>query len=60
MGLQFNKKLNITKNSWVNISKSGVSYSIRVGPFTLNSNGRKTVNLGNGIKYVKYKKGGKK
>ena len=59
MGLQFNKKINITKNSWINVSKSGISYSIKIGPVTLNSKGRKSVNLGNGVKYVKYKKKGK-
>ena len=51
MGFQYRKRIRTGKNSWLNISKSGVSGSARVGPFTVNSRGRKSIRFGNGLSY---------
>ena len=51
MGFQYRKRIRTGKNSWLNVSKSGVSGSARVGPFTFNSRGRKSIRLGNGLSY---------
>lgn len=53
MGLIFRRrvKLGKGKTSWLNLSKSGVSLSKRVGPVTVNSRGRVTVRLGKGISF---------
>ena len=44
------------KGMWINYSASsrgpGASVSMKLGPLTLNSRGRSTLNLGNGITYV--------
>ena len=56
MGLQFFKSVKLGKHLRLNFSKKGISVSTKIGPVTINSNGRKTVNLGNGVKYVSYKK----
>ena len=55
MGMQFRKRTS-GKNSWLNFSGSGVSSSTKVGNVTTNvgPRGRRvTVNLGNGLRYVK-------
>jgi hypothetical protein len=51
VGFQYRKRIRTGKNSWVNLSKSGVSGSFRVGPMTFNSRGRRSVRLGNGMSY---------
>ena len=51
MGFSYRKRIRTGKNSWLNISKRGVSGSGRIGPFTFNSRGRTTVRLGNGLSY---------
>ncbi len=51
MGFRYQKRVRTGKNSWLNISKSGVSGSGRVGRFTFNSRGRGSVRLGNGLSY---------
>ena len=51
MGFQYRKRVRLGKNSWLNLSKSGVSGSFRVGPATFNSRGRKSIRLGNGMSY---------
>ena len=51
MGFRYQKRVRTGKNSWLNISKSGVSGSGRVGPFTFNSRGRGSIRLGNGLSY---------
>jgi hypothetical protein len=51
MGFIFRKRVRAGKRSWFNISKSGVSGSTRVGPFTVNSRGKGSVRLGNGLSY---------
>ena len=39
-----------------NLSRSGVSTSLRAGPVTVNSRGRRTVHVGPGLSYVSYAK----
>ena len=51
MGFYYRKRIRLGKNSWLNVSKRGVSMSQRVGPMTINSRGRKSVRLGNGLSY---------
>jgi hypothetical protein len=51
MGFRYQKRIRTGKNSWLNISKSGVSGSAKVGPMTFNSRGRKSIRLGNGLSY---------
>ena len=51
MGFRYQKRVRTGKNSWLNISKSGVSGSARVGPMTFNSRGRKSIRFGNGLSY---------
>lgn len=49
MGIQFRKKQNLDKDTWLNYSGSGVSGSKRIGPVTINSRGGCTVRLGKGL-----------
>lgn len=51
MGFIFRKRVRAGKRSWLNISKSGVSGSTKVGPVTFNSRGKGSVRLGNGLSY---------
>jgi len=51
MGFRYQKRVRTGKNSWLNISKSGVSGSAKIGPMTFNSRGRKSIRLGNGLSY---------
>ena len=54
MGLQIRKRSK-GKDSWTNISNSGVSFSKKSGNVTTNVGPRglrTTVNLGNGVRYV--------
>lgn len=51
MGFRYQKRVRTGKNSWLNISKSGVSGSAKVGPMTFNSRGRGSIRLGNGLSY---------
>ena len=51
MAFRYQKRIKTGKNSWLNLSKSGVSGSAKVGPVTFNSRGRKSVRLGNGLSY---------
>ncbi len=51
MGFRYQKRVRTGKNSWLNISKSGVSGSAKVGPMTFNSRGRKSIRLGSGLSY---------
>lgn len=53
MGFRYKKKIKLTKNISLNISKSGVSPSVKIGPITHNLKNKKTtVRLGNGWSYV--------
>lgn len=52
MGLNYRKRIRLGKNSGVNLSTGGVSFSQKVGPVTFNSRGRTTVRLGRGWSYT--------
>lgn len=49
MGFYVRKQKKVGKKGRVNVSKSGVSYSHRFGPITVNTRGRVTVRLGKGF-----------
>ncbi|MBO6232994.1 MAG: DUF4236 domain-containing protein [Clostridia bacterium] len=51
MGFSFFKRIKIFKDTYLNISKSGVSVSKKMGPVTVNTKGKASVNLGNGLRY---------
>lgn len=51
MGLNFRKRIKITDNLYLNLSKKGVSASLKFGNITINSNGNKTIRLAKGISY---------
>lgn len=53
MCLSFRKRIGVGKNSWINVSRSGVSESTRVGPATINSRGRVSVRLPGGFTWRK-------
>ena len=53
MGLRYRKKIKLTKNISLNVSKSGISPSVKIGNITHNLKNKKTiVRLGNGWSYV--------
>lgn len=59
MGLSFRKTINLGKHVKVNLSKTGVSASVKVGNVTYNTKRGISANLGNGVIYrsnKKYKK----
>ena len=60
MGFSFYKRIKIGDGTFLNISKSGFSISQKVGKATINSRGRTTVNLGNGLIYRTSRKKKKK
>lgn len=49
MGFYFRRRKQLSENTHLNVSKSGLSVSYRVGPFTFNSRGRVNVRLGRGF-----------
>lgn len=51
MGVRFNKRIKIAKGVNLNISKRGMSTSVKVGKTTINSRGRITTNFGNGLSH---------
>lgn len=51
MGLVFRKRVRTGRNSWLNVSKSGVSASRRSGPLSVNSRGQVRLRLGKGISW---------
>lgn len=51
MGLSFKKRIKIGNGLYLNVSKSGVSISKKIGNTTINSRGTTTINLGNGLTY---------
>lgn len=53
MGFRYKKKIKLTKNISLNISKSGISPSVKLGRITHNLKSKSTtVRLGNGWSYV--------
>ena len=51
MGFKFRKTIKLGKNTKANISKSGVSVTKKIGPITLNSKGKGSINFGKGLSY---------
>lgn len=51
MGISVRKRVKIGKSTHLNLSKSGVSISQKLGPVTINSRGQLSINLGNGVCY---------
>lgn len=51
MGLRYRKSIKICKGLKLNLSKSGISTSVKVGRVTHNTKRGTTVNLGNGLSY---------
>ena len=51
MGFSYRKRVRTGKTSWLNISKRGVSASVRRGPFSINSRGRGSVRIAKGLSY---------
>lgn len=49
MGFYVRRQKKVGKNGRVNLSKSGLSYSHKFGPVTVNSRGRVTLRLGKGF-----------
>ena len=61
MGFRFRKRIKLSKHITLNISKSGISPSVRMGRITHNLKSKvTTVRLGNGLSYVFNKKKKKK
>lgn len=52
MGLKFHKRIKIAPGINLNISKKGISTSVKIGKTTLNSRGKITTNFGHGISYT--------
>jgi Protein of unknown function (DUF4236) len=52
MGFHYRKRIRIAPGIHLNVSEKGVrSASVKIGPTTLNSRGRATTSLGNGLTY---------
>lgn len=51
MGISYRKRIKIGNHIFLNISKSGVSISLKIGKATINTRGTTTFNFGNGITY---------
>ncbi len=51
MGWQYRRRIRVGKNSWINLSKRGASGSVRAGPMTWNSRGRRSVRVAPGLSY---------
>ena len=61
MGFRFRKRIKLSKHITLNISKSGISPSVRMGRITHNLKSKATtVRLGNGLSYIFNKKKKKK
>lgn len=60
MGLSFRKTINLGKHVKINLSKKGVSTSVKVGNITYNTKRGVSANLGNGVTYRVNKKAKKK
>lgn len=51
MGISYRKRIKIGDDTYLNISKSGISVSKKVGRTTINSRGTTTMSFGNGMTY---------
>jgi hypothetical protein len=54
MGIYFRKSLRLSRAVHLNVSKTGISTSLRLGPLTMNSRGRTSLRLAPGISYRTY------
>ena len=52
MGFMFRKTIQLTKHLKANISKRGVSFTGKIGPVSINSKGRGSIKLFNGLNYI--------
>ncbi len=60
MGFSYRKRIKIGDGTFLNISKTGISVSQKLGKVTINSRGTATISIGNGITYKTSKKKKKK
>ena len=61
MGINYRKRIKIGDDTFLNISKTGTSVSMKRGKATINSRGTITLNLGGGMTYrISTKKSKKK
>ena len=51
MGLTWSRRKKLGRTMTLNLSKSGVSISKRIGRLTLNSRGRASIRLGKGFRF---------
>jgi hypothetical protein len=51
VGWVYRRRVRLGKNAWLNLSKRGVGESVRVGPVTYNSRGRRSVRVAKGLSY---------
>ena len=51
MGFIFRRRIRTGANSWLNVSKSGVSTSHRAGRVTVNSRGRISIRIAKGLTF---------
>ena len=57
MAISYRKRIKIGDGTFLNVSKSGISVSKKLGRVTINSRGTTSINLGNGLTYrTSYKK----
>lgn len=49
MGFQYRRRIRTGRNSWLNVSKSGISASGRAGRVTVNSRGSLFVRIARGL-----------
>jgi hypothetical protein len=51
MGLVFRRRIPIDRGAWLNLSKSAVSASKRVGRVTISSTGRGSIRIARGLSF---------
>jgi hypothetical protein len=49
MSLQYRRRVPVTRTTWLNLSRSGLSASRRVGRLTVNTRGGLRIRLGKGL-----------
>lgn len=60
MGISYRKRIKVNDDTYLNLSKSGVSISKKVGNTTFNTRNGLTINFGNGVVYRQPHKKSKK
>ena len=51
VGISYRKRIKLGDGTFLNLSKSGISVSKKVGKTTIKYRGTTTINLGNGVTY---------